>query len=76
MNLPGTSASVERIFSLVNKIWTVEKNRLSIKTLNDIIKVKYNLKYSCEEFYIFLNLQTNLLSDITKSNKYNSNCDI
>jgi hypothetical protein len=30
--LPGSTASVERIISIMNSIWTKEKSRLSVKT--------------------------------------------
>lgn len=68
--LPGTSAPVERVFSAVNKIWTADKSRLAINTLNDIIKVKYNIKLTCQEFYTFLKSQPALLRDILKKDKY------
>lgn len=32
--LPGTTASVERVFSSMNKTWTKEKTRLQNDTLN------------------------------------------
>lgn len=68
--LPGTSAPVERIFSAVNKIWTTDKSQLTISTLNDIIKVKYNLKLTCQEFYTFLKSKPDLLKNILKKDKY------
>lgn len=35
--LPGTSATVERVFSIINKIWREEKTRLQINTLKNIL---------------------------------------
>lgn len=35
--LPGTSATVERVFSIIKKIWTEEKTRLQINTLKSIL---------------------------------------
>lgn len=35
--LPGTSATVERVFAIINKIWTIEKTRLQINTLKNIL---------------------------------------
>lgn len=71
MCLPGTSAPVERIFSLVNKVWTDEKTRLSFDTLNEIIKVKYNITLSCDEFFNVLKADQNLLRKIISTDKYN-----
>ncbi len=44
MSLPGTNAVVERIFSLMNKIWTAEKTQLTIKTLKFILITKHNFE--------------------------------
>lgn len=35
--LPGTSASVERVFAIIKKIWTEEKTRLEINTLKSVL---------------------------------------
>lgn len=68
--LPGTSASVERVFSLVNKIWTSDKTRLELPTLKNILFVKYNIKKTCIEFYNFLMGAPNLLVKIAGQDKY------
>ena len=41
LSLPGTYSATERVLSSINKIWTIEKTQLNIKTL------KYNLRNSC-----------------------------
>ena len=48
LSLPGTNAATESDFSSINKIWTIEKTLLNIKTL------KYNLTNSCEKFHDIL----------------------
>lgn len=68
--LPGTSAPVERIFSLINDIWSAEKTRLSIETLKDILYVRYNIKMTCLEFFEFIKTQPKLLEKIGSSEKY------
>lgn len=68
--LPGTTASVERIFSAVNKTWTSDKTKLSVDTLAAIMAVKCNLKYTCINFYSYLLTQTNLLRQIGAKEKY------
>lgn len=68
--LPGTTAPVERIFSAMNKTWTEDKSMLSVESLKAILMVKYNLKYSCVEFYNFLLSKPDLLKKISGQNKY------
>ena len=49
--MPGTNASVERVFSIANDIWTDDKSRLSVNALSAILKVKFNLRnVNCTEF--------------------------
>jgi hypothetical protein len=33
LSLPGTNAAVESVFSLVNALWTDERNRLEVSTV-------------------------------------------
>lgn len=68
--LPATSASVERVFSAVNRTWTEEKTRLKIETLTAILLIKYNLKFSCTQFYTYLNKQPMLLRQIAGTDEY------
>lgn len=68
--LPATSACVERIFSLITKIWTKEKSQLHIDTLKHILFVKYNLRYECVDFYKFLKENPPLLKQISSQDKY------
>lgn len=71
--LPGTSATVERVFSAINKIWSNEKTRLQIKTLKSILLVKYNMKFSCLDFFTFLKSKPELLKKISTQEKYVQN---
>lgn len=68
--LPGTSASVERIFSLINDIWTTEKTRMLLSTLKDIVFVRYNIKMSCLGFFNFLKSQPQMIKAIGTEGKY------
>lgn len=68
--LPGTSASVERVFSLIKKIWTSDKTRLKIETLKNILFAKYNIKMTCIEFYHFLKANPDLLVKIAGQEKF------
>lgn len=73
LSLPATSASVERVFSAMNKSWTQEKTRLKIETLKAIMMMKFNMKFTCTDFYKYLKSQPLLLRKIASADKYPSN---
>jgi len=62
MCIPGTSVSVERVFSRINCLWTDEKNRLKINTVKAMIAVKLFFDETRFEFH-------NLLSENEKLHK-------
>lgn len=62
--LPGTSTAVERVFSSAKNIWKVESSQLQVNTLESILFVKYNLDYTCVDFYNFLKNQPQLFKVI------------
>ncbi|VVC36885.1 Hypothetical protein CINCED_3A018747 [Cinara cedri] len=71
MAIPGTNASVERVFSITNVLWTDEKNQFLVDTIRSIIIVKQHFKnVSCTEFHTFLLEHPQLLKLITFSEKY------
>ena len=68
--LPGTNASTERVFSQMNKIWTIDKSQLNVSTLKALLILKYNFKHSCLDFYKLLKSTPDLLTKIISSEKY------
>lgn len=68
--LPGTSATVERVFSLINEIWSSDKTRFNIQTIRDLLYIRYNMKMSCLEFFEFLKGQPKMLEEIGSDKKY------
>lgn len=68
--LPGSSATVERIFSMAKQKWKIESSALMPSTLNSMLKVDYNMEYDCLQFYEFLKTQTGLLRQISSQDKY------
>ncbi|PSN39469.1 hypothetical protein C0J52_20312 [Blattella germanica] len=68
--LPGTNASVERIFSLMNKVWTSEKSHMTLNTLRAVLITKFNFNKICWEFHQFLKSNPQLLKKIISSEKY------
>jgi hypothetical protein len=57
--LPGSNAAVERVFSLINALWTDEKNILKIETVKALTVVK---DFSCAEFYVQISEEKNFLN--------------
>ena len=49
--LPGSTAPVERIFSVMNSMWTKEKSRLSVETMKAMLIVRENNDMECDKFY-------------------------
>lgn len=70
LSLPGTTASVERIFNMVGQNWTGERNRLDVETLKAILIVKVNINLSCLEFYEYVKTKPDLLREIASKSKY------
>jgi len=69
--LPGTNAATERVFSLMNNIWTSDKTQLNVDTLKAMLITKVNFSLSCSDFYDMLLQQPRLLKAIHSSEKYN-----
>jgi hypothetical protein len=71
MSLPGTSAPVERVFSIMGNIWSAERGRLSISTVKHLLNVKINSELSCYEFYDVIKTNKPFLKEVMSSEKYN-----
>ncbi len=71
MCLPGTNASVERVFSLSNDFWSSEKASLSVEGLAAVLKVKCNMECSCQEIGELLESNSELCKAIHSKSKYN-----
>lgn len=68
--LPAINAPTERIFSLVNKLWTYEKSQFIVETIKAILMVECNFSCSCEDFYNKIKSDNELLKKVYKSEKY------
>jgi hypothetical protein len=64
--IPGHNTNVERIFLLIMAQWTKERNRLQVKTVESIIRCKFNFKMTCSAWYG----KIELLKQVKKSEKY------
>jgi hypothetical protein len=50
--IPGTSTSVQRVFSITNALWTDEKNSFLVETIKAVIVTKTHFQdLSCNDFY-------------------------
>ncbi len=68
--IPGTNASIERVFSLMNATWSDDMSRLSVDTLKARLLVKHNFDKTCSEFHEYLLTQPKILEKIHSSAKY------
>jgi hypothetical protein len=68
--IPGTNASIERLFSWMNSLWTKEKNRLSVDTVKAMLIVKVFFNKDCMEFHNLVKQNYSLLEKIQSSEKY------
>lgn len=73
--MPGSTASVERVFSGMNKTWTEEKTKMKVETLKAILTVKVNLKKTCLEVFTWLNSEHEMLRQIQSKEKYTVRAD-
>jgi hypothetical protein len=71
MSLPGTSAPVERVFSIMGNIWSAERGRLSVSTVKHLLNVKINSELSCCEFYDVIKTNKPFLKKVMSCEKYN-----
>lgn len=71
LTLPGSNAAIERVFSLVNALWTKEKNRLHLDTVKAMIIVKTHFKGTkCVQFHELVKKEKKILEKIHSSQKY------
>jgi len=68
--LPGSNAPVERVFSLMNKIWSSEKSQLGVGVLKAILIAKGNINKSCNDFHAYIKTKQATLKQVCGSDKY------
>ncbi|KAF2883342.1 hypothetical protein ILUMI_22844 [Ignelater luminosus] len=68
--LPATNAPTERVFSIINNIWTSEMSQLTVENLKAMIAVRCNLGRSCEEFLLKIQDNSGLLKKVHSAEKY------
>lgn len=68
--LPGTSTEAERLFSIINNIWTTEKGQMQLPTLEAMLDIRFNCEMSCNEFYKANKCNKELLLKVIGKEKY------
>jgi hypothetical protein len=73
MAIPIGNDFVERVFSLMKKIWTDESNRMNINLIKAEICIKTNFSMDCQEFKEFIKNNERLIKAVKSSYKYQYN---
>jgi hypothetical protein len=68
-----SNAFCESVFSIVDNVWSDEKSRLSIETLNVLVSVKCNSDINCTDIYATFLGNSNLLKQAKTVEKYQFN---
>lgn len=68
--LPGTSAPVERVFSMMNAAWSDERGLMHESTVRSLMLCKINFGLNCTEFYDKIKNKKDVLKKIHSSEKY------
>jgi hypothetical protein len=69
--IPGTSAAIQRVFSITNALWIEEKSRFLVETIKAVTVTKtHSEKLSCNDFYTLISNNPKLLQEIRSFTKY------
>lgn len=73
LSIPVNNSYVEGIFSIMNNVWSDERNRLKVESVKTEICTKLNYKINCGEFYKYITKpeQVELLKCAISNKKYN-----
>jgi hypothetical protein len=71
-SMPGTSAPVERIFSLMNNAWSDDRSLMHESTVKGLLICKMNIQATCTQFYEKIKNNTAFLKKVHSSEKYES----
>ena len=61
LSIPVSNANCERVFSIMNALWTNSRNRLNFNPFKAELMMKMNFHMSCNEFYEFISKDKDLL---------------
>jgi hypothetical protein len=70
-SIPGTSATIRRVFSITNVLWTDENSCVLLETIKAVILTKTHFEeLSRNDFYTLISNNPKLLREINSSMKY------
>ena len=67
--LPGTLAPVERIFSIINNMWSNHRSKILEQNVKALITCKINSNLSCCNFYEKVKSNKNFLKKVLSTDK-------
>jgi hypothetical protein len=70
LSIFSSNAYVESVFSIVNGLWSDEKNRFNPDTINAIVSIKCNSDLTCNQAYDLFLSNNDLLDRAKSSEKY------
>lgn len=68
--LPGTNASVERAFSIINNLWLTEKASMTIECVKSLLIIQMNYSETCIEMYEKIKKNKTLTNKLSSTEKY------
>jgi hypothetical protein len=75
--LPGTSAAIERVFSITNALWTDGKSHFLVETTKVVIVTEtFFEELSCNDFYTLISNNPKLLQEIRSYMKYKTSAQV
>jgi hypothetical protein len=71
LELPGSDAPIERVFSIIIALWSDDKNTLKMETVKALTIVITNFKdFSCSDFFSQILKEKVFLEQVHKSDNY------
>jgi hypothetical protein len=70
MSIPVSNSSVERVFCIMENVWTEEHSRLSTESVKSELEIFFNIPYSYVAFRDAISENKQLLRAAESNNKY------
>lgn len=70
LSLPASNAYTERVFSMMQDVWSKNRNRLGVSIVKAELQVKLNFNLSCSEFTSFVESNKKLILAAKSTSKY------
>lgn len=68
--IPCSNSYVERVFSVMGRLWTQERNHIEAKIVKAELLIYHNIMISCSEFHNIIKERGQLLKAIRCITKY------